>query len=313
MDWHRERQDAETTLYAYRDRARELRTRLRGMETAGLEAPCPTCGRVLEAHYAEVLTELREEWESVVQDGRWWRSRWEQLEPKPPHLLELERQSLRLHAVLEAGSEHVELLRARLEEIDGFRVATPDPPRDGPEGALVAALTRVRAAKLVRATDILLDRASRFVSRISGGRILGMTWDDETVHLQGSEGVLTPLSEEDLAAGRIAIRLAAASLIAARGRIIASLPLEQPFDRLDEEARIRTLVLTKELLSEIPRILLFSRGDAVDARPELFDYVLEVREEGSVAGPVLRPAPAGPGRIGLKPAVRPKPTKIKGH
>jgi hypothetical protein len=177
----------------------------------------------------------------------------------------------------------------------------------------VAALTRVRAAKVTRATDILLDRGSRFVSQISGGRILAMTWDDETVHLQGSEGVLTPLAEEDLAAGRIAIRLAAASLIAARGRIIASLPLEEPFDRLNEEARIRTLVLTKKLLAESPRVLLFSRGDAVDARPELFDYVLEVREEGSVAGPVLRPAAAGPGRIGLKPVVRPKPSKIKGH
>ena len=35
MDWHRERQDAETTLHAYRDRARELRTRIRRMESAG--------------------------------------------------------------------------------------------------------------------------------------------------------------------------------------------------------------------------------------------------------------------------------------
>jgi len=313
MDWYRERQDAETTLHAYRDRARELRVRLRRMESSGPEAPCPTCGRVLETHYHEVLTELRDEWESVVQDGRWWRSRWEQLEPKPQHLQELEGQSLRLHAALEAGSERVELLRARSEEVGGSRAVTPDPPRDGPEGALVTALTRVRAAKLARATDTLIDRASRFVSRISGGRILAMTWDGETVHLQGSEGVLTPLSEEDLAAGRIAIRLAAASLIAARGRVIASLPLEQPFDRLDEEARIRTLVLTRKLLGEIPRVVLFSRGGAVDARPELFDYVLEVREEGSVAGPVLRPAAAGPGRVGLKPAVRPKPSRIKGH
>ena len=138
-----------------------------------------------------------------------------------------------------------------------------------------------------------------------------MTWDDQAIHLQGSEGVLTPLSEEDLAAGRIAVRLAAASLIGARGRLVASLPLEQPFDRLDEEARTRTLVLTKELLPEIPRIVLFSRGEAVDARPELFDYVLEVRDEDSVSGPVLRPAPAGPGRVALRPAARPVPRKVE--
>jgi hypothetical protein len=181
---------------------------------------------------------------------------------------------------------------------------------EGPEGAVVAALVRVRTARISRAADILIDRASRFVSRISGTRVLALTSEDGNVRLQGSEGVLTPLSEEDLALARVAIRLAAASLIAAGGRIVASLPLEQPFDRLDEEARIRTLVLTKGLVREIPRIVLFSRGDAVDARPELFDYVLEVRDDGSMTGPVLRPAAAGPGRIVLKPPVRRAPAGL---
>jgi DNA repair protein SbcD/Mre11 len=312
MDWHRERQDAETTLHAYRDRARELRTRIRRMESAGPEAPCPTCGRVLESHFDDVLAELRDQWESVVQDGSWWRSRWEQLEPKPDHLQELERRSLRLHAALEAGSERVELLRARLRELDGSTAAGPAEPLEGPEGDVVAALVRVRTARFARAADILVDRASRFLSRISGTRILALTSQDGNVRLQGSEGVLTPLSEEDLAVARVAIRLAAASLIAARGRIVASLPLEQPFDRLDEEARIRTLILTKGLLGEIPRVVLFSRGDAVDARPELFDYVLEVRDDGSTTGPVLRPAPAGPGRIALKSPVRQEAARVHG-
>lgn len=313
MDWHRERQDAETTLFAYRDRARELRARIRRMESTGSEAPCPMCGRVLESHYDEVLEELRDEWESVVQDGSWWKSRWEQLEPKPVHLQELERRSLTLHAALEAGSERVELLRARLLELEGSRTDGPMPLPDGVAGDVVSALLRVRSARHVRATDMLLDRASRFVSRISGARILAMTWDDDTVHLQGSVGVLLPLSEEDLAAGRVAIRLAAASLVAARGRILASLPIEQPFDRLDQEARLRTLLLTKDLLQEVPRIVLFSRGDVVEARPELFDYVLEVREEGSLSGPMLRPAPAGPGRVALMPSVDQEPLKTNGH
>ncbi|MDX1492603.1 MAG: hypothetical protein R3253_00910, partial [Longimicrobiales bacterium] len=312
MDWHRERQDAETTLNAYRDRARELRARIRRMEESGPEAPCPTCGRVLESHYDEVLADLRDQYESVVQDGSWWRSRWEQLEPKPEHLQELERRSLTLHAALEAGSERLELLRARLQELEGSWDRRRQEEPEGARGDVVAALSRVRNARRARATDLLLDRASRFVSRISGARILAVTLDDETVHLQGSDGVLTPLSEEDLAAGRMALRLAAASLIAGGGRIVASLPLEQPFDRLDEEARIRTVVLAKGLLREIPRIVLFSRGDAVEARPELFDYVLEVREEGAMAGPVLRPAPSGPGHVALRPSVRKRPAEVAG-
>ena len=309
MDWLRERQDAETTLQAYRDRARELRTRIRRMESAGPEAPCPTCGRVLESHYEEVLTELRDQWESVVQDGGWWRSRWEQLELKPPALQELEGRSLRLHAALEAGSERVELLRARLRELDVAAGVSSD-ETIGAAGAVVAVLKRLHAARLARATDLLLQRASRFVCRISGSRILALSWDGETVRLEGSEGPLRPMSEEDLATGRIAIRVAAASLVAAAGRVLGSLALEEPFDRLDGETQIRTVLLVRELLDEIPRVILFTRGDVVDARPELFDYVLEVREEELGGGPPLRPALAGPGRVTFEVPVQRKTTRV---
>ena len=129
------------------------------------------------------------------------------------------------------------------------------------------------------------------------------------VQLQGSAGALAPLSEEDLALGRVAVRLATASLVAARGRIVAALMLEEPFDRLDEEARIRALRLTRKLLAEIPRVVLFSRGDVVEGRPELFDYVLEVKDEGTVAGPVVRPVPAGPGRVFFSAPARRKPVR----
>ncbi len=299
MDWLRERQDAETTLFAYRDRARELRRRIRGMEARGPEAPCPTCGRILDSHYEEVLTGLMEEWESVVQDGTWWRSRWGQLEMKPQHLQDLERTALRLHSAVETGSERLEVLRVRIKELDGVQAA-PLHELDDTKGAVAAALIRVRVARIARSKHLLLDRASRFVSRVSGGRVLALTFEDGVVRLQGSDGALTPLSEEDLAVGRIAIRLAVASLVAAQGLCVASLPIEHPFDSLDTEARIRALVLTKQLLNEVPRIVLFSRGDAVDARPELFDYVLEVRDDEAVTGPVLRSASSGPGRIKIR-------------
>jgi DNA repair exonuclease SbcCD nuclease subunit len=307
MEWLRERQDAETTLQAYRDRARELRGRIRSMESAGPEAPCPTCGRVLESHYEEVMSELQDQWESVVQDGAWWRSRWEQLEMKPEALRALEGRSLRLHAGVEAGSERVELLRARLQELSAPGSGEVG---QGAEGAVVSALRRLHAARLARAADILGQRASRFVCRISGGRILAISWDRGPVRLEGGEGVLTPMSEEDLATAKVAIRIAAASLLAAAGRVLASLPIEEPFDRLDAEAQIRTLVLVRELLPDIPRVILFTRGEVVDARPELLDYVLEVREEGTAGGPPLRPALAGPGRVGFRVPVRATPTRI---
>ncbi|MCG6987554.1 MAG: hypothetical protein LJF06_05195 [Gemmatimonadetes bacterium] len=303
MDWHRERQDAETTLHTYRDRARELKRRIGELESAGPSAPCPTCGRVLESHYAEVLAELHEEWEGIVQDGSWWKRRWNQLELKPEHLQDLEGRALRLHAALEATSERVELLRARraaLEQTGRGPAATPG----GPLGEAVAALRRVRDARLARAREVLLARASRYVSRISGGRILAVTWRDDTAQLQGDAGPLTPLSEEDLAAGRLGLRLAAASLVAGGGQVLASLVVEEPFDRLDEEARLRTLVLLRSLLRDIPRIVLVSRGDAADARPELFDAILEVRDDAGSGAAALRFAAAGTGRILLREPVR---------
>jgi DNA repair exonuclease SbcCD nuclease subunit len=307
MDWLRERQDAETTLQTYRDQARELRTRIRKMEDAGPESPCPTCGRVLEAHYDEVLTALRDQWESVVQDGSWWRSRWEQLEMKPPSLQDLEGRSLRLHAALEAGSERVELLRARSSELDSTGAGTATTSEGG---AVVTVLERLLTARRARATDVVLQRASRFVCQISGGRILALGWNGEAVRLEGTDGALTPMSEEDLATGKTAIRLAGASLVAATGRVLGSLPFEEPFDRLDQETQIRTVVLMRELLDEVPRLIVFTRGEVVDARPELFDYVLEVREEDVAGGASLRPVLAGPGRITFEVAVQPKSTRV---
>jgi len=305
MDWLRERQDAETTLHAYRDRAREVKLRLRKMETAGPTTPCPTCGRILESHYDEVLAELREEWEAIVQDGSWWRRRWEQLEPKPPHLQEREGRSLRLHAALEATSERVELLRARLAEMAGAPGRRLSGSPEGPLGHAVAALLRVRDARLSRAREVLLSRASRYVGRISGGRILAVTWADGSAQLQADAGPLTPLSEEDLASGRLALRLAAVSLVAAGGHNLASLVLEEPFDRLDAEAGVRTLLLLRKLLREVPRIVLVTRGDMVDAQPEIFDAVLEVRDDAQSGSAALRPAPAGAGRVILGVPVDP--------
>jgi len=304
MDWHRERQDAETTLYAYRDRARELKPRIRHMESAGPTAPCPTCGRVLESHYAEVREELQSEWEAVVQDGSWWKRRWEQLELKPTHLQDLEQRSLRLHAALEGTSERVELLRARLADLDGSGVVRGDAAEGGLLGDVAAALVRVRDARLTRMREILLARASRYVGRISGGRILAVTWRQGSAQLQGDSGPLAPLSEEDLAAGRVAVRLAAAGLVAAEGQILASLILEEPFDRLDSESALRTLVILRSLLREIPRVVLVTRGDTVDARPEIFNSVLEVRDDAGSGSAALRPAPAGAGRVILRVPVK---------
>ncbi len=58
-----------------------------------------------------------------------------------------------------------------------------------------------------------------------------------------------------------------------------------------------------------PRIIVLTRGDAVDARPELFEAVLEVRDYAGGGSAALRPAAAGAGRMILRVPVRPPRTR----
>jgi DNA repair protein SbcD/Mre11 len=103
LEWVRERQEADSRLVAYRERARELRDRIRLLRDEGAQARCPTCKRPLEEAHPGLLALLEEEWEDVVQDGSWWKRRRAQLEDKPAELLELERRALRLRAELDRG------------------------------------------------------------------------------------------------------------------------------------------------------------------------------------------------------------------
>lgn len=132
MDWLRKRQDAETTLQAYRGRARELRSRLGALESAGAEAPCPTCGRILADHLEKVLGVLREEWDSVVQDGRWWRRRWEQLDHKPDVVQALETRTLKLHAEIEHYMEKAERTRWAVQELAELKQEATELERRSP-------------------------------------------------------------------------------------------------------------------------------------------------------------------------------------
>ena len=121
MEWLRERQDAETHLFAYRDRARELKAKLDSLRDVGADAPCPTCGRHLNDHFEEVIGALQDEWDRVVQDGTWWRRRREQLELKPESVQDFESRSIRLQSRLEDKAEEVELARSALRELEDLR------------------------------------------------------------------------------------------------------------------------------------------------------------------------------------------------
>lgn len=305
MDWLRERQDAETHLQAYRDRARELRDRLTQLEEAGREAPCPTCQRVLGTHFDTVATELRDEWESVVQDGRWWKRRREQLDLKPQSLREIEARSLRLQAAMEHSAERVERSRLRSKARERS-LARPDPSNDDveSEGAspLLAAMRSLRATLLERSGDGVLEAGSHLLLRISGGRLLGMSRDEVrgAVVIEGMDGVLEGPVESDDASAVVALRLGAAILRPDWGEP-GFLVVGDPFDLAHEETRLRTLDALSELLPRIPQILVVTGGEIVDVCPEAFDAVLELPAAGQKGRTYVRPRPAAIGSVRVVP------------
>jgi hypothetical protein len=318
LAWMRERQDAETQLQTYRDRARELRTRIADLESAEDDAPCPTCGRALADHLEDVLSDLRDEWESLVQDGSWWRRRREQLEEKPDPLQQLEERSLRLRDATEKLVKRVELARSRVRELESAQVrlaehvggGAPMVEEEAGEVRIPEAVLRTLDQILARTADAMrrdareavLARMSRILARITGGRILSARWlEAGRLDLFGVEGSLHPPVEEDAAAAHIAARIASAQILAARaGTPFPPLILGESFDRLDEAVQIRTVDELRGIVGPVfEQVLLVTRGDVVDFYPESFSGIVELRRDSLAEPSVLRTVPAGLGLLRL--------------
>jgi len=307
MDWLRERQDAETHLMAYRDRARELKVRLQEMKSGGAEAPCPTCGKVLADHHARVITQLREEWESIVQDGSWWKRRREQLDLKPPALQDLESESVRLQAQIEAYSKEVERLRALSTVSQKEGPTEPGQLREpvqrtGDDVEIVAraaALRALRVELIEKARDLLVARAGRNLNRLMSGAILGVVQDADGQPLAVRDEGPTPFqSDEEVAAYVLALRIALADLVSERSKGLPTLMIGDPFDQLGREAKVRLVGLLHALLPRFEQVFLLCPGEIVDLVPERFDSALEF-QEGSDGASAVRVIPGGVGRLTL--------------
>jgi DNA repair exonuclease SbcCD nuclease subunit len=333
MEWHRERQDAETNLQAYRDRARELRDRIRKLEELGPDSPCPTCDRLLAEHFQEVLEELRDEWEALVQDGQWWRRRWEQLEGKPKDLIDMEGKSHLLNAQFEDCTERLERARSALREMDELRVREKEVkdrldlllkeadedgatleelerfmdgngeiPETPPLASRLYEIAQGLRAEIEEECRIrLLNRGGRRLNRLTGGRILGLEEDKEqVVQLVEGGGSAGVEADEDRAAAVVALRMALVELLAEDWNPIGSFVLGDPFDRMGAEDQLRALSLLRRILSRIPQVLLLTRGRVVERAPEFFDGLYDFREHPEKGRTFLKTLPAGVGLLRIR-------------
>ncbi len=314
MEWLRERQDAETQLQAYRDRARELKTRLAEIEAAGpADAECPTCGKTLAEHFEPVVRTLREEWESVVQDGTWWRRRREQLELKPAHLQKLEGRSVRLYAATESVAEELERRRAELERFADARARAEQLRErlaaEGQDlehgvrrssGETLSGLRLARSRLLTEIRERLLDAGSRWVNALSGGRLGGL---DE---LRGEAALIrdgTPVRVSPgypHALASLALRLGLVEELVRGGFPLGSVAVGE-LEGLGVEAVSPALSALRTRGGILRQVLLFLPHRLALATPDAFDAIVELEPDvgGVLRGRVRTVAP-DPIRITLK-------------
>ncbi|HSG81055.1 MAG TPA: SMC family ATPase [Gemmatimonadota bacterium] len=85
--WQGDKQEVAAQLRILLDQAKELEEKVGQLEKEGPDGACPTCQRPLGAEYENVLRLVRDQYESVVQDGKWYRKREKQLAAESPELV----------------------------------------------------------------------------------------------------------------------------------------------------------------------------------------------------------------------------------
>ncbi|TVR60453.1 MAG: hypothetical protein EA422_13890 [Gemmatimonadales bacterium] len=244
LEWARDRQEAESRLQAYRDQAMELRRRLR--ELRNDDAVCPTCDKTLGASRPALVEKLRDEWEMVVQDGKWWKRRREQLEDRPEELRALEAEALRL--------------RVELTELESRGPGTGGgPPGDelrSEPGEDDAWLHHREAGQVCR---VVLQAASSGLRRWSEGRLLGLSLlADGEVGVMDRGGARIPFAGE-IPGISLCLQLALARLAVGHTTLA---PRVLVLRGLDSRGVDPLLPLLTELGRQVPHILILVPGDA---------------------------------------------------
>jgi exonuclease SbcC len=81
--WVREKEAAGTRRKALLEQFEEVKKHRDDIQRLGPEGQCPTCRRPLGAEHSAVLSELEEQLELIVEDGKWLKQRLEQLTDPP--------------------------------------------------------------------------------------------------------------------------------------------------------------------------------------------------------------------------------------
>jgi exonuclease SbcC len=120
-EWVEGRQETETKLQMYRDRAQELKDQIHKLREAGPEGICPTCGRPLGGQFEATIDRLEDEWDTLVQDGKWLKHRLDQLRSKPEELESAEAARAEAQKLVEDRTRKVARCEQAIQELETLR------------------------------------------------------------------------------------------------------------------------------------------------------------------------------------------------
>ena len=104
-EWVRDLQEAQTKRQQLLDQYQDLKAQQEGLQTAGPEGVCPTCGRPLGTEFQEVLDELNRQLEEVTFNGNYFRQRLDQLKAEPRDVRDRRSERDRLKAEVDRLTE----------------------------------------------------------------------------------------------------------------------------------------------------------------------------------------------------------------
>ena len=293
MAWVRERQDAETRLLLYRDREKELRGRLEQIHKGGEDAACANCDRPLGDRTDAVRRARREEWEAVVQDGKWWRRRRSQLELKPEGLKALETRALELNAEIEdlaeelqrhrAAARELEAAAGRLERLLALEARLAGRPAAAADGGVASGRPRSASVKgHERGTPSAEAARGRFRAEVHA-RLVGLVggrFASTFPELYSDWTAGKRADGEAEAALELAARLTLAEMAADAGVRLGSIVLPSGLERLGAEDLPRALAELVGLAKRIPLVLAKATPQVVAGAPECFDLVYRFEASG---------------------------------
>ncbi|HEX6925702.1 MAG TPA: SMC family ATPase [Longimicrobiaceae bacterium] len=269
--WLRDRQDAETKLQSYRDRALELQEQLRKVRAAGRDGLCPTCQRPLGADYERLLASLEDQRAEVTQDGKWWRGRHEQLLQKPSEVAELEEAVRRLEeriadrerkrARCEAALQELEVLReeraARQARRDVLRAELEGLPAGYDAGEHKAVAARIEE---LRGAEQRMAAVEEVIRRRREWEAAALAADERVREARGRVATATEaLAEVSRAAGELeSLRQAAEEARAELRRVEIALAEARARASAAERAAAAALAAERDLderLGEVDRVV----------------------------------------------------------